>query len=292
MEKEIKKIIEEYFKTINYQICYRLMGGMSNYTYLIKINKDESFYTVRFPGEYSEYFVNRDNEEKDIKLFEKIGVTNKTVYFNKETGVKISCYVEGKSLNELKEDYPYLMVSNLLKKIHQTDLKCPNDYNPFKRLELDEKYLTDLNYELPTKYIKLKEYFYLYKEYLESQQKVVCHNDSQPSNFILGNDLKIVDFEFVGNNDCLYDIACFGNMKMKDAIELLNVYFNEVNDDILLRFYLWRAFQCFQWFNVAMFKDLVGMSQTLKLDFKAIAFNYLKEIEDNLNIVKTNKLAK
>jgi hypothetical protein len=70
----------------------------------------------------------------------------------------------------------------------------------------------------------------------------------------------------------------------------LDVYFDGISfeemKEMKKRFYLWRAFQCFQWFNVAMFKDLVGMSETLKLDFKMIALSYLKQIEENLNKVK------
>lgn len=288
MEKNIEKIVYDYFKTNDFKILNRLMGGMSNYTYLVEV-KDVK-YTVRYPGEYCECFVNRKIEEEGIKLFDKLNLTNKTIYFDVLNHIKISKYIEGRSLNELKNNHemlPFDKVSKLLKEVHQSNLKCSIDYNPFERLEKYENSLKNLGYTLPNEYLELRKYFYTFKNYLESIEKVLCHNDSQPSNFILtDNDLKIVDFEFVGNNDFIYDIACFANMDICDGEKLLYVYFDEVDNDKLKRFYLWRAFQCFQWFNVAMFKDLVGMSETLKLDFKIIASSYLKYIKQNLDIVQ------
>lgn len=285
MENNIKEIINKCFGDNKHNIVYRLMGGMSNYTYLVNVN--DKLYTVRYPGEYAEHFVNRDYEEDGIKLFEKLGLTNKTIYLDKEAGTKVSEYTVGRSLNELKnnkEDLPYKDVSILLKQVHNSGLKAINDYEPFKRLKNYEKDLLELGYILPDKYLEIKKEFCKYQNYLESQNKVLCHNDSQPSNFILddGGKLFVVDFEFTGMNDPIYDISCFANMEIADGEKLLDAYFVTPTNDEKKRFYLWRSFQCFQWFNVAMFKELVGMSKTLKLDFNAIAMWYLQEAENNL----------
>ncbi|MBO4667037.1 MAG: phosphotransferase, partial [Bacilli bacterium] len=255
MEDKILKVIDAYKKTDNKKILYRLLGGMSNYMYLVEI--DGSLYTVRYPGEYCEHFVNRDLEENGIMLFEKLGLTNKTVYFNKEDGTKISSYTEGFALSDLKRSgkaLPYEKASELLKKVHNSNLKAVNDYNPFLRLENYEKDLVELGFVIPKNYINAKKDFLEFKEYLESQKKVLCHNDSQPSNFVLSNDgsLLIVDFEFTGNNDLIYDIACFANMELSDGEKLLEVYFDHnVKNDEYKRFYLWRSYQAFQWYNVA-----------------------------------------
>ena len=288
MEQKIGQIVKDFFKTDNFKIVCRLMGGMSNYTYVV--NVDDSLYTVRYPGEYCEYFVDRKLEEEGIKLFNSLNLTNETIYFNNETHVKIAKYVDGTSLNEYKNsnvELPYQEVAKLLKHVHQSSLKCSVDYDPYKRLDKYENDLKNLGFTLPNRYLELRNYFNSFQSYLESQEKVLCHNDSQPSNFIETNDkLYIVDFEFVGNNDLIYDIACFANMELSDGEKLLSVYFGELNDDLTKRFYLWRAFQCFQWYNVAMFKELVGMSKTLKLDFKMIADSYLTQINENLEKVK------
>lgn len=290
MENKILEIAQNFFKKNDIKLSHRLLGGMSNYSYVVLVNEEK--YTIRVPGEYAEYFVNRADEKRDIVIFEKLGLTNETIYFDIESGIKISKYIEGTSLNEMSDRF-YNEVSILLKKIHNSQIKCQNDYNPFMRLGNYERFLMELGYEIPNAYFEVRNTFLKFKEYLESQTKVLCHNDSQPSNFIkTKEDLKIVDFEFVGQNDPLYDIACFGNMEMKDAIALLQIYYQDLNDDIILRFYLWRAFQCLQWYNVAMFKELRGMSSTLKLDFKAIAFSYLQSASELLKIALNNPLTK
>ena len=289
MEEKILKVIDSYVKTDNKKILYRLSGGMSNYMYLVEI--DGKLYTVRYPGEYSEKFVDRDLEENGIMLFEKLGLTNKTVYFNKKDSTKISTFTEGFALSDIKRSggaLPYEKASELLKVVHNSGLKAVNDYAPFDRLNKYEKDLIELGFTLPSKYLEVKDEFLSYKGYLESQKKVLCHNDSQPSNFVLDNDGKlfIVDFEFTGNNDLIYDIACFANMELSDGEKLLEVYFTSPTSDEYKRFYLWRAYQALQWYNVAMFKELVGMSKTLRLDFKMIANSYLEQAINNLQTAK------
>lgn len=277
MEKLILTEAKKVFKTDKIQIMYRLLGGMSNVTYVIKVF--DKLHTFRYPGEKAEYFVDRSIEEKNIKLFEKLGVTNKTVYFNIETGIKASEYIEGTSLNLIGNDrYPFKDVAMLLKNIHQAKWKSENDYLPFKRLDQYEQYCIEKGFSLPNNYLEIRDKFFEYKDYLKSLPKVFAHGDSQPSNFIITeHGLKVVDFEFTGNIDHIYDIACFANMRISDGEQLLKIYYsNEVKDDEWFRFYAWRCFQCLQWFNVAVFKHLIGMSEMLKIDFLKVSENYLQ----------------
>ena len=126
----------------------------------------------------------------------------------------------------------------------------------------------------------LRKRLFQYRPYLESQPKTLTHGDSQPSNFVYNNEhLVVVDFEFCGNNDPLYDIACFANKEYQEGLNLLYAYFATPTIDEQKRFHLWRAFQCMQWYNVAIFKDLKGMSKTLKIDFNWVAAHYLDLIK-------------
>ena len=266
----------------------RLMGGMSNYTYVVS-SEDEK-YTIRFLGEYAEEFVDRRQEALNIKLMESLKVTNKTRYFDITSGIKFSEYIEGTPLSEMdNKDYPLEKVSDLLKVIHNSGKLAEKDYEPFDRLLHYENLLKKEGYHFPKEYIDLKKSFLSYKDYLESQKKVLIHGDSQPSNFILGDKLYTVDFEFTGNCDLIYDIACFANMRLNDGIDLLKVYYkDELDNDKLKRFYLWRGYQAAQWFNVAMFKHLKGMSETLQIPFDDVAFNYLSLFEKMIE--EANKL--
>lgn len=266
-------------------IVKRLQGGMSNYTYLIKAN--EAFYTLRILGEEADKFIDRKKELEHIKLFESFNITNSLVYFDEITGLKISKYIEGTPLSEIDSSlYPYDKIVEVLKIIHNIDVKT-SPYNFFERLETYEGYLKVLGFDFPNIYNKLKKKLLLYKDYLEENNSCVCHGDSQPSNFIYdGEKLFIVDFEFSGYNNPIYDIACFSNMKLEDGLKLLYNYYNDITDEILISFLLCRIEQAFQWYNVAMYKELKGLSEKLNFNFKEISSSYLKEINKLFNLIE------
>ncbi|MFA5543968.1 MAG: choline/ethanolamine kinase family protein [Bacilli bacterium] len=274
---ENKDVILGFNKILNIdngEFDHRLLGGMSNYTFVMKVNND--YYTYRIPGDFAEVFVDRDIEVKNIKIMESLGISNETLLLDTKTGEKVAKYIPGSSMHTLSE-FPLKKVSDLLKKIHNSGIHAENDYDPFGRLNKYEKEIINLGFVHKEDYLKTKQRFMAYKDFLDSQPKVLIHGDSQPSNFIVNNDnLSIVDFEFTGNNDLVYDIACFANMKLEHGLELLYTYFDEVDTVLLKRFYLWRTFQALQWFNVAVFKDLKGMSEKLKIDFNMVSNKYLQ----------------
>ena len=91
----IEKCIEVFkVKKEDIIVEKRLMGGMSNFTYIIEIGSKR--YTFRIPGKNADKFVDRTVEKHNIDLVEDLGLNNKTVYFDIETGYKIAEYIEGK----------------------------------------------------------------------------------------------------------------------------------------------------------------------------------------------------
>ena len=105
---------------------------------------------------------------------------------------------------------------------------------------------------------------------------VCCHNDSQPSNFIVGNDkVYLTDFEFAANNDPVYDIACYGGDDIELIEPLLKEYFGQVDEKLIERAHLWKLFQSLQWYNVALHKEYLGLSKELNIDFEKVALYFL-----------------
>lgn len=274
MEKLIRELAEQVLG-IGVTVKSRLLGGMSNYTYVIE--KDKELFTFRLPGENAFHFVDRNIEEKNIQLAESLGITNHTIYLNKETGIKIAKYVEGEILSTLDRHKHLDKVADVLKVIHDSGLKAENDYGLLERLSKYEGLLDKLN----PKYLELKNaWLQLYEKY-RHVTKVLTHGDAQPSNFlIIDNHALIVDFEFTANNDPYYDIACFGNIDFKDAIALLDEYLNhEVTSEATKRLIYNRYFQCLQWHLVATYKHNIGLSEKLHIPFDKVALIYLEKID-------------
>jgi thiamine kinase-like enzyme len=268
----ILKFIEDEYHTKG-KIVHRLLGGMSNFTYVVEI--DGSLYTIRIPGKGSEHFTNRQEEGEILNIVSKQGFLPKPTYFNKETGYKVAPYVEGTPLHEIStEEKPYELVASTLKKLH-TQKAFPYDYQPLKRLE----YYESISNNHDDLYMALKEKFLeVHKKILKKVPLMPCHGDAQPSNFIIGEDqLYLVDWEFAGNNDPIYDIACFGNVVIDEAIALLQKYYANPSTNEYQRLYAWRMFQCLQWYNVATYKEEIGLSEELAIDFAAVAQAYLEK---------------
>jgi thiamine kinase-like enzyme len=255
----------------------RLPGGMSNYTFIIQYQTKD--YVLRIPGENAEQFVDRNLEQAMLDIIKPLHITSNTVYFDVLSGIKVNEYVKGTSMHQLK-DYPYEKVAAILRQLHQSKLVPANDYNPLQRLEKYQALNETYRYQNPDQYYLLKRRFLGQYSFVDSFEKTICHGDSQPSNFVLTEDgnVLIVDFEFSGNNDPFYDVACFGNIDMASAVALLPYYLERTPSSMeYRRLYLWRAFQCLQWYNVAVYKHMIGLSEKLHMNFELISQRYLEK---------------
>lgn len=267
---EIKDKITSYLNE-DVQIVERLMGGMSNQMYVIE--KENETFTFRIPGKNADQFVDRHIELKAIEAIRTLGINNETVLLDTTNGYKLAEYVDGTPFSQL----PDLMLdqaANVLHQLHDSAVRFENDYDPFGRLALYESYHNHQSDE----YRATKANFLSYKPFLEAQARVACHNDAQRSNFLQSGDKTyLLDWEFAGNNDQIYDIACFGNIDFAHAQALLPVYLGRTpNQEEIKRLTLWRTFQALQWHNVAWYKEDIGLSQELGVNFAAVANKYLQ----------------
>lgn len=274
MENKISDIIKVAFNTDDFNILSRLMGGRSNYTYVVEVKGEK--YTVRIPGKNGNLFVNREHEQSNLHDVNKLKINNETVFLDIKSGVKISRFIEGDTLLNFSYDNYFEQVSVVLKTVHSMHL-FENNYNPIGRLSMYESFCEDFEYNHPDEYYRLKDLFLKHLEFLKNDKLVACHNDAQPSNFIVGEDgkLYLTDWEFAGNNFVTYDIACFADGDINASFKLLETYMNNPSQSDYKRVCLWRMFQTLQWYNVAIYKELIGLSEELHINFLEVAKNYL-----------------
>ena len=281
----IKKVCSKVFnvKDIDVNILEQLKLGMSNYVYLVKVLNDK--FTFRIPGNYADLFVNRRLEKKGIEVLKEIKLGPDTIYFD-DDGVKISNFVEGRVLYNNIHENDYDNVAIVLHNLHAAKSNDLPSYNPFDLLDYYEKRISSA---LSESYYKIKSILIKHKDFLDKQEKVLCHNDAQPSNFVFGIDNKmyLLDYEFIGLNDPIYDIACFGNNNINDGEKLLKNYLKRTpNISEENRFYLWRTFQNVQWYLVALCKHELKMDEKLGLDFKMVSKMFLSQAENSILKVK------
>lgn len=280
MEKLALKIIKDVLGNDAY-IESPLVGGMMNISYIVK-DKQGKRYVLYLPTEQANEMVDRPLEKEHLAIAYSLGVTSKNIYFDEKTGIKMNEFIEGSSIDKL-DSFDYDKVAEVFRKFHSSKVLSKLDYSPFDRfINQYEKEAKSFQEELDPKYVKLRDFLFAHKEYLESQKKVLSHNDAQRSNIVKDNfdNYYLIDFEFVGNNDEIYDIATFGNGLVSEGRELLNHYFKNVTSDEISRYYLWRIYVSLQWYNVAIVKHFRGEGAAHGFDFLKVAEHFLNNASD------------
>jgi len=275
-----KDILKRVFKD-DYKISSRLYGGMMNVSYLIEDSYSRK-YILYIPNGKANKLVNRENELASQKIAYNLGITSRNLYFDTYRGIKINDYIEGKSLDKYEGEIDYQKVADILHIFHSSKELCPNDYNPLQRFFNYEKKALSFQ-PLSVRYYKSRDFFFSYVPYLEEHyQKVASHNDAQRSNFIVADngEYYLIDYEFAGNNDPIYDIATFGNNSVDEGEKLLKAYCVNPSEEDYKKYYLWRMFVSLQWFLVAISKHYQKEGKATGFNFMSVAEYFLLNCEE------------
>ncbi|MEH7250381.1 NTP transferase domain-containing protein [Neobacillus niacini] len=209
----VKQLLSEVLE-IDQQSISKIekLGGLTNNNYKVNI-KDKDF-VVRVPGFGTEKTIDRLNEKINSSLAYKIALDSKTIYFNEFTGLKITEFIDSaETLNPTtaKREDNMELIAGVLKTLHTSTEKFNEDFDPFIGTLYYENVLLEANGKLYDDYLELKELFMPLKDELENLGivNVPGHLDTLPENFIKSgeNKLYLIDWEYSGNYDYLYDVA-------------------------------------------------------------------------------------
>ena len=275
LENELLTVFGKSAKVLN-----KIVGGMMNESYLVMYRGKK--YVLYIATTQANEMVNRKLEKENQAIVASLGLTSKNYYFNTETGTKANEYIEGTSLNKC-DSFNSKKIAILLKTLHTCGKKCKEDYRPFERFinyeneALSFQRLSDKDYQ------KLRAALFEHKDFLEKQTKTICHNDAQKSNIVkdLNDNYFLIDFEFMGNNDPIYDIATFGNGSVAEGFKVLSDYYDgKPTKEQKMRYYLWRIFVSLQWHDVAIVKHHRGEGKTHGYNFLVVANFFLANARD------------
>lgn len=228
MEEVVQEKLRQVFQdeTIVFDKS-RFAGGLTNYNYIMNIRGTE--YVIREPGGMTEQIIDRKLESINNNIASEFGVNSDCIYFDENTGIKISIYIKD-SLN-MAQAGPYSpnhldCVSNLMKKVHTIPIHFPNRFDWQRELAKYEKIIQQLNGDFFFDYKTLKEQLVTFvQKSVESTTLVPCHNDTVPENFIIDDTGKayLIDWEYSGMNDPCWDVAAYmlESRLSQDAIDYL-----------------------------------------------------------------------
>ncbi len=274
-EKDIQILLNKILGK-NSKVIHPLIGGMMNRSYVVEDHNHKQYVLYISTPEANE-LVDRCLEQENQNLVNELGITSKNIYFDTTSGIKINEYIEGSSLDKI-DSFSYDKLAILFHTLHNSKALSKEDYNPFLRFEGYVANRKKYHKEDEEKYLELLDLLCEHKAYLESQEKRLTHNDAQRSNIIKtpNDNYYFIDFEFMANNDPIYDIATFGNGDVKEGRKLLDYYFDfKPTKDEIKRYYLWRIYISLQWYNVAITKHYQGEGATHGFNFLDVASHFL-----------------
>ena len=277
MNEEINLLIKQVLGNKT-KVLHPLVGGMMNQSFVIESNNKK--YVLYVSTEQANEMVDRQLEKDNQSIVYQLGLTSKNVYFDVDKGIKINEFIEGSSLDKA-DSYDVNKVAKLLKALHASPKLSKEDYHPFERFIGYENEALAFQ-EMEKEYSVLRKEIFNNKDRLESRKMTLCHNDAQKSNIVkdLNDNYYLIDFEFMSNNDPIYDIATFGNGLVSEGYELLLKYFDNPSKEEKEVYYLWRIFVSLQWHNVAIVKHYRGEGKTHGFDFLKVAEFFLNNALD------------
>lgn len=272
----------------------QLSGGMTNLTYFIKqlkhVKGPAEKFVLRIPGKNTSRFITRKHEGYNARQASQAAINVTIEFFDDKDGLQLTRFLENSkplSTELLKGSGALKSIADIFRKLHQSH-RFSNDIHLFQRNEdLLKAIKENAAFNLPNDLASVEEGLAKIAD-ICSKYKIPlmpCHNDPTPGNFLMSSSLfKLIDWEYSGNNDFLWDLVYFcleGKLSAEQEKQLLGYYFGEVTPMIEA------------WFEV--YKPLVSWWITLwcwtQLNNKANATDseaYVKLAEDSYRATQSS----
>ena len=210
-----------------------LEGGITNRNYRVDV-KGKSF-VVRISGDNTELLgINREYEYRTQTIAGELGIAPEVVNVIEPEGYLITKFIEGHHIpvEELREPENLARIASILNEIHSMP-SIPGVFSPFQVVRDYTKIAQEHHVSFPEKFDWLVSQMNEAERAMMNTSRIQrpCHNDLLNGNFLLGNKLYVLDWEYAGMGDVFFDLANFSNNHGLSEHEdefLLDCYFGRV----------------------------------------------------------------
>ena len=223
-----------------------LKAGMTNkswcFTVKGKPGQKSCSFICRIPGPGTEKLINRREEAAVYQAVGALGITEELLYFDPETGYKISRYYEGARNADFSDPRDRAECMALLRTLHNSGIRLGHRFDIRERLRFYENLCREAAGNVPPEedgpyaFIPFSDYAEIRAQAAQvlrwlsgiERPETICHIDSVNDNFIFTEEgLRMIDWEYCGMADPLIDIgmsAIYSGMTFPEARELLRTY--------------------------------------------------------------------
>ena len=240
--------------------------GMTNKSFLFEVSGAK--YIFRIPGEGTDHLINRQEEHAVYQVISDLRLSDKLIYFNPETGVKITQYestsrnADAMNIDDVKK------CMQVARTLHSSSISVPHRFDFRERIAHYEDLAKAAHGILFEDYEDVKTHMMELLAVLDAMElpSSLTHIDLVPDNFLIKEDgsVRLIDWEYAGMADPLIDIAMFAIYAYYDyerLMQLIELYFErEVSKTELLRIFCYMALGGFLWTLWTCYKQALGVS--------------------------------
>ena len=262
-----------------------LEGGITNLNFLVSDSGSKS--VVRLGSDIPEHLVYRSNEIIVSEAAYQIGVSPKLIY--NEPGVLVLEFIESKTLEPKTVRENLNKIVPIIRKIHE---EIPNKLSGqpqifwvFYVIKYYSNYLLNNNsshISLIPSLLKKAEKL----EKLSSPREIVFgHNDLLAANFLDdGSKIWVVDWEYGGFNDPLFDIGGLSSNNDLDENlenEVLEMYFKEKpSKDLIIKY---NAMKTASLLRETMWSMVSEITSKIEFNYAEYTLDNLKKFEESFD---------
>ncbi len=260
MESEVEKALSriELFKDVEIkEVTATRLGGLSNRNY--EIRSPVGHFVLRIPGEGTSDIVDRVVEEHDARIAAQAGVNAEVLFFDPKEGVMLCRYVEN-SVTMSPEGFKDLgaveRAARAFRQLHTCGQKFKTRFELFEQIDNYLGVVKKLKAPIPDGYGEVQSEAEAVREALSGRELPLapCHCDPLAENFLdVGDRMYIVDFEYAGNNDPMWDL---GDLSVEAE-------FGPKQDEVFLQAYFDGEPPAFDAGRMVMYKAMCDLLWTL-----------------------------
>ena len=239
--------IDEYLESLGYSSDRvgeaRRIRGLTNENYLVEVDGEELIVRIASPNA-ARLGVNRLAELSALRAADVIGLGPEIVHFSLPDGHLVTRRICSAPFEAVPEAYrteeSLNRVVAAVKRIH-TLPRIEHRFDPFDRISriLDEARTREL--ELPPALPRLTAQLERIRRRWDEggeRRTALCHNDLFAGNLLSAQPIRIIDWEFCGMNDPIFDVAtlvvaCGENAPLPQELQdvLIKAYTGAVGED-------------------------------------------------------------
>ncbi len=260
METEVEKALSriELFNGVAMEeVSATRLGGLTNRNYEIK--SPAGHFVLRIPGEGTSDIIDRSVEEHNARVAAEAGVNAEVLFFDADEGTMLCRYVENSvtmSLEGFKDLGAVERAARAFHRLHTCGQEFRTRFELFEQIDNYLGVVKKLNAPIPDGYTGVQREAEAVRAALGRHELPVapCHCDPLAENFLdVGDRMFIIDFEYSGNNDPMWDL---GDLSVEAG-------FDQQQDEVFLNAYFGGEPPPFEAGRMIMYKAMCDLLWTL-----------------------------